>query len=103
MSEHWTKTRKRNKLHALLIRSELSKTQKATLPCTVTFTRQSPMEMDDDNFRYSLKAAKDCVADWLVPGLAPGRADGDKRINWHYKQEKGHPFKLMIEINQFTP
>jgi hypothetical protein len=46
----------------------------------------------------SMKWIEDAVCDLLVPGLAPGRADGDKRITTQYKQEKGQNFGIRIEI-----
>lgn len=102
VTEHWRVKHKRNKLHAMLIRSELSKVAKPALPCTVTLMRRGIGQMDFDNVVYALKPARDTLADWLLPGLAAGRADGDERITWHYKQEQGYPYALIIEINSIT-
>ena len=102
VSEHWRVKHKRNKLHAMLIRSELSKVAKPALPCSVTLTRRGVGQMDADNCIYACKPARDTIADWLLPGLAAGRADGDERITWHYKQEQGYPYALIIEINSIT-
>lgn len=102
VTEHWRVKHKRNKLHAMLIRSELSKVAKPALPCVVILTRRGIGRMDFDNVVYSLKPARDTLADWLLPGMAAGRADGDERITWHYKQEQGYPYALIVEINSIT-
>jgi len=69
------------------------------LPCTVTFTRLSMKELDeDDNLRMAFKSIKDKVAALLIPGLAPGRADGDKRITWKYAQEKSRKLGINLKI-----
>ena len=60
------------------------------LPCTVILTRISPRCLDaDDNLRVSMKWIKDAVADYLIPGKQPGRADDSKEIKWEYRQTKG--------------
>lgn len=102
VTEHWRVKHKRNKLHAMLIRSELSKVAKPALPCTVTLTRRGVGHMDYDNLVYSCKNPRDVTSDWLLPGMAAGRADGDERITWHYRQEQGYPYALIIEINSIT-
>jgi len=74
-------------------------TKKITLPCHVTLIRQSPKSFDHDNYIAGCKAVRDCIADLLIPGLAPGQADGDSRISWSYKQEAKHKSqKLIIQI-----
>jgi hypothetical protein len=52
------------------------------LPCTVTLTRLSERELDDDNVRGALKSVRDAVAAWL------GIDDRDKRVEWRYGQQK---------------
>jgi len=72
--------------------------EKPALPVKVTMTRISPREYDDDNLTSSMKEIRDKVADWLIPGLAPGRADSDERITWVYEQRKGQPKEIALEI-----
>lgn len=69
-------------------------------PCHVILTRIAPKQLDDDNLVSALKNARDVVSDRLKPGLAAGRADGDKDITWQYEQKKGNPkfYALKIEI-----
>lgn len=99
VSEHWRVKHKRNQLHRCLIKLELSKIKKPTLPCIVVMRRIGAKLLDEeDNLRMALKCPKDVISDWLVPGLAPGRADGDKRITWKYEQEVGRPNSLQLEI-----
>ena len=73
---------------------------KPTLPCLVTITRISPRSYDHDNFVASAKGLRDILSDLVIPGLAPGQADADPRITWHYKQEKGkQSVRIQIEDN----
>ncbi len=72
---------------------------KCVLPCFVKMVRIAPRELDEEeNLRMSFKYIKDYIADFLIPGLARGRADGDKRIKWDYGQEKGKPKQYSIRI-----
>jgi hypothetical protein len=76
---------------------------KITLPCHITLTRLSHKEdpMDFDNLVYSFKGIRDAVAEKILPGLPPGRADGDKRLEWKYSQEKGlYGIRIEIEDQQ---
>lgn len=103
--EHWRQRATRNKKHAALIKLQLSTAQEAKstidFPCVVTLTRLAPRLFDEDNLIFSMKSYRDTVADYLIPGLKPGRADGDKRITWIYKQQKGAPkeYALLIDID----
>ena len=56
--------------------------------------------MDYDNLVFSLKAARDTTCDWLLPGMAAGRADGDPRIEVVYKQQQAKKYSLQIEIKE---
>jgi hypothetical protein len=59
----------------------------------VRLTRIAPRQLDDDNLRGSLKAARDGVADWL------GVPDNDPRIRWDYAQEKGKPKTYAVRVD----
>jgi len=59
-----------------------------TLPCKIVLTRVSPRSLDTDNLPCAFKWIRDAIADLIIPGLAPGRADGDELIEWVYEQEK---------------
>lgn len=88
MSDHWTLKHKRKKKLCLLLLSYLPDLSDVKLPCIVTLTRVAPRMLDDDNLRGAFKYVRDYVADKLVPGLQPGRADDDCRITWEYGQKK---------------
>ncbi len=62
--------------------------------------RISPRRLDFDNLVGSLKWVRDALAESLISGLAPGRADEDQRIKWDYGQEKGkvREYAIRIEI-----
>lgn len=102
VTEHWTKRHARRKKQKIAIKFSLSKSH-IKPPCEVTLTRIAPRMLDsEDNLPSSLKASKDAVADFLVPGLQAGRADSDDRIKWFFRQEKGNvkEYALKIEITQ---
>lgn len=56
---------------------------------TITLTRCGGKRMDGDNLQSAFKGLRDLLADWLRPGLAPGQADGDSRLEWRYGQRAG--------------
>ena len=70
------------------------------LPAIVVLTRVGPRALDYDNMVGSLKSIRDAVADLLIPGLPPGRADGDPRLEWSYKQKKGlsREYAVIVEV-----
>jgi hypothetical protein len=102
VSQHWSKKYKRKKFHQNCVTLSLNSFERPSLPCCVILTRVAPRFLDDqDNLGMAMKHVIDAVASWIIPGLAPGRADGDPRINWKIKQEKGKPkeYGLKIEIS----
>lgn len=100
IKEHWRETCRRNKKNNWTIRVKFLKEPPGILylPCIVTITRLAPRALDEDNFIYACKGIKDSIADLLIPGLAPGRADGSKDIQWVYKQEKHKNKGVRIQI-----
>lgn len=99
----WKKRDRKKRKHfwlATYFRVELIK-----LPCKVTLTRIAPRELDYDNLVTTGKHFRDWISDKLIPGLQPGRADSDKRIEWEYKQEKGQvrEYAIRIEIVSSLP
>lgn len=68
------------------------------IPCIIHLRRISPRLCDDDNLQGSLKVVRDAIAEIMIPGLAPGRADGDPRITWKYSQGKGKPHQKGVTI-----
>jgi len=86
--EGWRKRHKRHKDQKELVWSYLiNEIKQIPLPCHVLLEREGRM-LDDDNLPPSMKYIRDQIADMLVPGLAPGRADNDPRITWHYRQRQ---------------
>jgi len=78
--EHWTTRHRRvsneKAMTALVIRS-------VPIPCTVTMTRLSASECDDDNLQGAMKAIRDQIA------KTAGVDDGPRGpIKWAYAQEK---------------
>ena len=97
--DHWRTKDKRKKEQKNAIKLVMGRT-KVKPPCIVSLTRIAPRALDaEDNLPSSLKWAKDCVADILVPGKQSGRADGDKRITWILAQKKGKVRQYGLEIH----
>lgn len=98
-SDHWIKKNKRKKIQQdwihLICKREIHKFR---LPVRVSLIRQAPRTLDYDNAVSALKWARDVVADLLIPGLAPGQADGSDEIEWKYDQEKKPKYNLKIVI-----
>jgi hypothetical protein len=91
-SDHWSKKHRRNKKRDLWMLAYWRYSRiEVTFPYTIHLTRIAPRQLDDDNWIATAKHFRDWIADKLIPGLAPGRADGDKRITWKYSQRKGEP------------
>lgn len=70
------------------------------IPCRVVLTRVAPRELDEhDNLRSAFKHVIDAIANVLIPGLKPGRADGSKEIIWEFAQSKGLPKEYALRIH----
>ncbi len=102
--EHWSKRHRRAKEQKKAVSMHLEKVSEIyipKLPCKVHLTRVGKRKMDSDNLAASLKYVRDAVAEWLVDdshNLAPGRADGDERIEWLYDQEIGSEYAVRVKI-----
>jgi hypothetical protein len=105
--EHYQVKSKRHRQQKRIIRLwSIENNVRATtpLPCTIKLVRLANRELDEeDNLRMAFKYVKDYIADELIPGLAPGRADGDKRIKWEYGQEKSNLLSIRIEVSFSAP
>lgn len=64
------------------------------LPVTITLTRISPGELDDDNLRMALKAVRDACAQWIG-------VDDRKRelVAYEYLQQKGKGYGVRIRVD----
>jgi hypothetical protein len=96
MSEHWGTRASRANTQKRMINLAFHSHSPIELPCTVRLIRISQRELDGDNLQGAFKYVRDAIADNLIPGLKPGRADGDPRITWEYDQEKGKPIHVKI-------
>ena len=99
---HWSKRYALNKKHSAQVRAQCHDIKSIELPCTITLTRESPKLMDYDNYVFACKHLVDVIADMLIPGLAPGRADGDKRLKFVYEQVKrtGKQYFVCISVKK---
>ena len=99
---HWSKRYALNKKHSAQVRAQCQDIKKIELPCTIILTREAPKLMDYDNYVFSCKHVVDVIADLLIPGLAAGRADGDKRLKFEYEQVKrlGKQYFVCIEVKK---
>ncbi len=97
--------KKRHQTQEFLINAFYNKhvdMREVLLPCLVKMTRIAPREFDFDNLVSSFKYIRDYISERILPGLAKGRADGDKRIEWVYNQEKGKTREYAIRIEIYT-
>jgi hypothetical protein len=96
-SEHWSKKKKRHDIQKRWIKVYFkNEGQFIPLPCHVKLTRLGKRLLDSDNLPVSMKWLRDEIANQLIPGLAAGRADDDKRITWEYAQEKSKEYKVIV-------
>lgn len=89
--EHWHKAASRHTAQRNAVTESLNHAgvpSVITDPILVTLTRHGVRKLDSDNLQFSFKWIRDAVADYLVPGLAKGRADDDPRLKWAYEQVK---------------
>ena len=104
LHEHWRKRHQRIKLqraatrfamagHAMTLAKAGAHAHGANL--TVTLTRVSPRQLDDDNLAFAFKGVRDEVAACF------GVNDNDPRIEWHYAQRKG-PAAVVLEFDVRT-
>ena len=81
---HWAQRHRRVKKEREAVRLMLSQVlNRPAFPLTVTFVREAPRELDDDNLTACFKAPRDEVTAWL--GLPNDR---DPRVSWRYEQQK---------------
>lgn len=76
ISEHWAKRSARQKKEKFLVRHFLSPYDLKNTK-TITLIRHAPRKLDEDNLAYAFKHIRDCIADLIIPGMAPGRADAN--------------------------
>ena len=113
-SEHWTAKAKRHKSQQHFVRLLYETHIKDVgLPCTITLTRLSPRQLDDDNLVTSMKYIRDELSECILPELRKtyvtrkghlafikGRADSDPRIRWKYDQKKSPMLEIKITIEE---
>ena|SRR5258705_519623 len=93
------KRHERQKKHVHYHMSQLSLYR--DMPLIIKLIRISPRKLDsDDNLPMAFKWVKDAIADILIPGKQPGRADDSSLFNWEYDQEKGEvrENKIRVEV-----
>lgn len=89
VSEHWSKAHNRHRgQRNLVILSLYENKVPKKLPVHITMTRVGGKKMDEDNLITAFKYVKDAVAEYFIPGKAPGRADDSSELKWSYAQEK---------------
>jgi hypothetical protein len=97
--EHWTKKHKRHTEQKKAIWAEFKRIRPVIiLPSLILITRIGKRLMDDDNIPASVKWIRDALAGEIFPGLRPGQADSDPRIEWKYAQKKDKEYQVKIEF-----
>lgn len=64
-------------------------------PMTITMTRRSPRKLDEGNLAMSMKSIQDGLCDAI--GIDDRTGTG---IEWRYRQEKGKPQAVIVEIER---
>lgn len=101
---HWTKQQacsKRNR--TTLGKLWLTEPIKPKVPCLVRIERcfcAYAKIMDYDNYIAACKSIRDSIAELLIPGLPPGRADFTSEIVWEYLQTKSNQNIFKIKITE---
>lgn len=96
--EHWAPKAKRVKEQRFVARNALCHhpawpdLYEAGGPFRIELTRISPRGLNDDNLVRSMKAIRDGIADAL------GIDDGDPRLTWVYRQERGDPKEYKVGV-----
>lgn len=94
--EHWATKAARQKKQRVIIRLCL-KNHDISHFNSVELIRHAPRKLDDDNLISAFKHIRDCIADLMIPGLAPGRADA--KINFIYAQQKSKEYCIEIKFS----
>ena len=103
--EYWWASMGRHKMQKLLVKNSWNaqKGLKFDLPAHIVLTRLSPRFLDSDNLPSSLKWIRDALADCIIPGLRPGRADDQKKgLTFEVKQEKAKEQGVKIQIYEIS-
>lgn len=104
INDHWSKKHRRNKIQTQCVRFFWKRDiGKIKLPVTITLVRQAPRTLDSDNLVTAFKHVRDTIADLIIPGLQPGRADADNRLKFDYRQEQRKDYGLKIIVENLKP
>lgn len=97
LREHWAVRARRVKAErvAAYVIAQSQGAYRFGLPATVTITRVAPRELDDDNLAAACKGIRDGIADGM--GLLGDRHIG---LEWRYRQEKGKPSAVRVQIER---
>jgi len=99
LHEHWTLTKKRYDKQKKWVWAVFKRDRPSfNLPCVVRLKRIGKRKMNCDNLIASFKWIRDAVADQIIPGLKPGRADDGPEILWQYQQCLGDQYSVEISI-----
>ena len=91
-NEHWHKKALRHKTQKKMVWWALNDARPPTkTPISFTLTRVAPRYMDFSNLVSSFKWVEDACAEYIHPGLAPGRADGLGDITFILSKKKASP------------
>jgi hypothetical protein len=94
---HWSKKKKLHDVQARWLRIwQLNEKPVFTLPCVIILSRGAKRRLDDDNLPVSMKFIRDYIADMILPGMAKGQADSDKRIRWVYSQHSSSECEVRV-------
>lgn len=98
--EHWRAAYQRHEMQKHIIKLQYrSGGVKIYPPAHIVLTRMSPRKLDSDAIGGALKWVRDGLADCIIPGLQPGRADDESRgLTWQTEQETAKTQGVKIQI-----
>jgi hypothetical protein len=97
--EHWTKKSKRHQNQKTVLQDSLKFYHvNVKMPAHITLCRYNSHFLDDDNLVSAFKYIRDALCDYLMPGLAAGRADARLDITFSYQQVKSKRKGTQIQI-----
>lgn len=108
LREFWAKKAARRNKQSLILSDAWAKTHPEistlqTQKIHITLTRIAPRQLDAyDNLPMSFKGILDTLADLILPGCKPGRADSKLDLSVSYAQRKGAPKQYAVEIEIFV-
>lgn len=104
---HWAKRLRRKHEQWAACHAGFAKLTRPILPsegiwsiCLTRLYCPPGKPFDESALPDAFKGIQDWVADWMIPGMPIGIADGDRRLRWSYAQQKSSKVGIRIAIRK---